>query len=184
MMRIYIGYDPAESVAYHVLSHSIIRRTNLPVSITPIGNKNLPPDIWWRGRGHLDSTEFSIARFMTPFLSHYQGWSVFMDCDMLCLANIEELFKCADDKYAVLCQQHQHVPNYTKKFLGQTQTQYRRKNWSSLILFNNAHPACRSLTPEYVNRASGLELHRFEWCPDDAIGTLPEGWNTLIEHKE
>ena len=121
---------------------------------------------------------------MVPYLANYRGWAAFMDCDMLCQADISELFACADERYAVMVRKHHHQPAYTTKFLNQPQTQYHRKNWSSLILFNTAHPACQSLTPAYVNRASGLELHRFEWCPDDAIGELPEGWNVLLDHTK
>lgn len=42
---------------------------------------------------------------------------------------------------------------------------------------------CRSLTLDYVNSASGLDLHRFNWLEGDhQIGSIPvnEGWNFLI----
>jgi hypothetical protein len=183
MIHIYIGYDRKETIAFHVLAHSIIRRTREPVSITPIGNGTLPLDVWTRPRGELDSTDFSTARFMVPYLHNYRGWACFMDCDMLCLSDIGELFECADDRYAVMVRKHNHQPEYETKFLNQPQTRYYRKNWSSLMLLNTAHPACQSLTPSYVTRASGLELHGFEWCPEDAIGDIPQGWNVLLEHK-
>jgi hypothetical protein len=70
------------------------------------------------------------------------------------------------------------VPKTDRKFLDQVQTKYKRKNWSSLMLFNNAR--CRALTPDYVNTASGLELHRFAWIDDAAIGELPLEWNWLV----
>jgi len=41
--------------------------------------------------------------------------------------------------------------------------------------------ACKALTPEYVNRASGLELHQFKWLAGDhLIGELPRAWNHLV----
>ena len=47
------------------------------------------------------------------------------------------------------------------------------------MLFNNAR--CRALTPEYVNSATGLELHQFKWLGGDAlIGELPHRWNHLV----
>jgi hypothetical protein len=40
---------------------------------------------------------------------------------------------------------------------------------------------CTALTPEYVNTASGLELHQFKWLDsDDLIGALPRQWNHLV----
>jgi len=49
------------------------------------------------------------------------------------------------------------------------------------MLFNCSR--CTALTPDYVNSASGLQLHRFEWLEDDRrIGPLPLGrWNHLID---
>ena len=32
LFRIFIGYDPNETVAYHVLAHSILRRASMPVN--------------------------------------------------------------------------------------------------------------------------------------------------------
>jgi len=81
--------------------------------------------------------------------------------------------------YAVQVVKHDHRPRETVKFLGQPQTTYPKKNWSSVMLFNNAN--CRVLAPAYVNTASGLELHQFKWLPDEsAIGELPRRWNHLV----
>jgi hypothetical protein len=43
---------------------------------------------------------------------------------------------------------------------------------------NNA--LCAALTTDYVNTASGLELHRFAWTEDAKIGALPLEWNWLV----
>lgn len=176
---VFVGYDARESVAWHVAVHSIITRTSEPVAFIPICNGILPTDIWWRGRGPYDSTDFSNARFAVPALMGYQGWAIFMDCDMLCAADIAELWAQRDPQYAVMVVKHHHQPTEKTKFLGAVQTTYRRKNWSSLMLLNCAHPACRELTPQYINRASGLDLHGFAWCPDEAIGELTGQWNVL-----
>ena len=39
--RIFIGYDKRETIAYHVLSQSIMENSSVPVSITPIKLENL-----------------------------------------------------------------------------------------------------------------------------------------------
>jgi hypothetical protein len=73
---------------------------------------------------------------------------------------------------------HEYVPKSERKFFDQVQTKYERKNWSSLMLFNNAR--CRALDPRYVSAASGLELHRFAWTEDRSIGALDREWNWLV----
>ncbi len=180
MIRIFIGFDPRETVAYHVLTQSILSRASEPVAFTPIALQNIK-SCFNREKHTLQSTEFSFSRFLTPYLSDYQGWSLFMDCDMLVLDDIAKLWALRDDNYAVQVIKHQHVPKETTKFLGNPQTKYHKKNWSSVMLFNNKR--CKKLTPEYVNSASGLELHQFKWLQDDAlIGELPHRWNHLVDY--
>ena len=182
MLRVFIGYDPRESITYSVLSHSIQRRASKPVSVTPLALNQLT-GIFNRERNSLQSTDFSFTRFLTPYLSNYEGWSLFTDCDMIVLDDIARLFALADDKYAVMCVKHNHVPAEEVKFLGAPQSKYEKKNWSSVMLFNNAK--CKALTPEFVNTASGLELHQFKWLGnDDLIGELPHRWNHLVGYDE
>lgn len=178
-LRIFIGYDPREAVAYHVLQHSILRRASQPVSITPL-MLDLLGGLMWRQRDPLQSTDFSFSRFLVPFLSGFQGWSLFLDCDMLVLDDVTELFSLMDERYAVMVVKHDHRPVETVKFLGNIQTRYVRKNWSSVMLFNN--PLCRALTPNYVNSASGLDLHRFHWLDDALIGEVPHRWGHLVDY--
>ena len=102
-----------------------------------------------------------------------------MDCDMLVQDDIARLWEMRDDRYAVMCVKHDHVPNEATKFLNAPQTAYQKKNWSSVMLFNNEK--CRALTPDYVNTASGLDLHQFKWlASDDLIGQIPHQWNHLV----
>jgi hypothetical protein len=136
----------------------------------------------WRERDPKQSTDFAFNRFLVPYLSNYEGWSVFMDCDMLARVDIKQLLNLAVDKYAVQVVKHEYTPKPEDKFLGQTQTIYARKNWSSVILFNNA--ACRMLDPQSVNRWTGLELHQFRWLDDAQIGSLPREWNHLVSEYE
>jgi len=179
LIKIFIGYDPNEEVAYHVLSASIMRRTSKPVSITPISLTSLK-SIFNRERNPLQSTEFSFSRFLAPYLANFEGWSIFMDCDMLVVDDIAKLWELRDDKYALMCVHHNHVPDEDSKFLNQKQTKYERKNWSSVMLMNNAK--CKSLTPTYVETATGLDLHRFRWVEDELIGEIPHRWNHLVDY--
>lgn len=178
MIRVFIGYDEKESVAYHVLAHSILRHASQPVAITPIVKSHLQ-SFYSRERSQIESTDFSFTRFLVPYLSEYAGWSVFMDCDMLMTGDIAELVALQDDRFAMMCVQHDYVANDEVKFLGAVQTKYEKKNWSSVMLFNNAK--CAALTPSVVERESGLYLHQFKWLAGDhEIGSLPTTWNYLV----
>ena len=181
MIPVFIGFDAREEVAFSVLAHSIHRHATQPVSIAPLMLTQLGA-VLTRERHPLQSTDFSFSRFLTPYLCGYSGWSIFMDCDMLMLEDIANLWSLRDERYAVMVVKHEHVPRETVKFLGEPQTKYEKKNWSSVMLFNNAR--CRALTPQYVNSASGLQLHQFKWLEsDEAIGTLPERWNHLVGYN-
>ncbi len=182
MIHVFIGFDRPETVAFHVLAHSIHARASEPVSVTPLMLSQLS-GVLTRERHPLQSTDFSFSRFLVPHLCDYQGWALFMDCDMLVLDDMAELWKLRDDNYAVQVVKHDHVPKEETKFLGQPQSKYEKKNWSSVMLFNNAK--CQALTPEYVDTASGLELHRFQWLDsDDLIGDIPHRWNQLVGYDE
>ena len=177
-IKVFIGYDPQETIAYHVLANSIMRQSSKPVQITPLMLKNLPLT---RGREVTQSTEFAFSRFLVPWLCNYEGKAIFMDCDMLCRMDIADLFKQTTDYNAqVSVVKHNYTPIDEDKFLGNKQTRYPMKNWSSLMIFNN--PKCRVLTPEIVNEASGMYLHQFQWA--DEIGEIPKSYNHLVgEYK-
>ena len=180
MIRVFIGYDSRETVAYNVLAHSINRHASEPVSVTPVMLSQLE-GVFHREKNPLQSTEFSFSRFLVPWMCGYEGWAVFMDCDMLVREDIAKLWALRDDRYAVQVVKHVHVPKEEVKFLGAVQTKYEKKNWSSVMLINCAK--CRALTPEFVNQASGLELHQFKWLGnDDLIGEIPSKWNHLVAY--
>lgn len=177
-IKVFIGFDPRETAAFHVLAHSFYSHSTVPVTICPVMLGPLKP-VFDRPREKLQSTDFSFSRFLTPYLSGFSGWSLFTDCDMLLRGDLAELWRLRDERYAVMCVKHDHVPREETKFLGEIQSKYGKKNWSSVMLFNNAK--CTALTPDYVSRASGLELHQFKWLGgDDLIGALPGKWNHLV----
>ena len=180
MIRIFIGFDRRETVASTVLTHSIVSRSSRPLAVTPIVLDQLK-GVFRRQRHPLQSSDFSFSRFLVPHLCDFDGWAIFMDCDMLVQDDIARLWDLKDDRFAVQVVKHAHVPSETTKFLGEPQSRYEKKNWSSVMLFNCRR--CTALTPAYVNTASGLELHRFQWLGDDGlIGALPQRWNHLVDY--
>lgn len=190
-LKVFIGYDSRESVAYHVACSSIIRHASGPVSITPLVQSQLrEKGLYTRERGKTESTEFSMTRFLVPYLCGYGDWAIFMDCDVVVQGDVYELWNIARQDYrkndyrAVWCVQHDYTPNSKLKMDNQVQTMYPRKNWSSVMVFMNKF--CDRLTPAYVNQASGTDLHRMVWAGEDPrnIGHLPKEWNWLVGEYE
>ncbi|MES1198780.1 MAG: glycosyltransferase [Pseudomonadota bacterium] len=178
--RVFIGWDSREQDAYEVAAHSLQRHASIPVIVTPIKQEELRAQgLYRRDRDPLASTEFTYTRFFTPHLAGFEGYALFHDCDFLWTGDIAELLAIADPSKAVSCVQHDHRPPEELKMEGAVQTRYPRKNWSSLMLFNCAHPATRRLDVAAVNEETGAYLHRMQWAADDEIGALPETWNWL-----
>jgi lipopolysaccharide biosynthesis glycosyltransferase len=177
VIPIFIGYDSKVKIAYHVLTESILRNSSTSVTISPINLSNLK-NIYTRKQDPLASTEFSFSRFLVPHLMNYNGWAIFMDSDMVMLSDITELWNLRNEKYAIQVCKHDYTPSSKNKFLGNNQTIYAKKNWSSLMLMDCSK--CKTLTPEYVNTKSGLELHQFKWLDENLIGSIPLEWNWLV----
>ncbi|KAK3156917.1 hypothetical protein QOZ80_2AG0113790 [Eleusine coracana subsp. coracana] len=189
--RVFVGYDPREDEAYEVCRRSLLRHASIPVEVIPIRQPDLrAAGLYWRARGPTESTEFSFTRFLTPYLAGYRGWALFVDCDFLYLADVADLLACvpadsdASSRLAVACVKHEYKPAEAIKMDGAIQTVYPRKNWSSMVLYNCAHPKnVAALTPEAVSTQTGAFLHRFAWLDDHEIGELPFVWNFLVGHN-
>ena len=175
MIRLFIGYDPREAVVYHVCANSVIRHASQPLALTPLALFNLG----YRERHRDGINQFIYSRFLVPQLMDFHGWALYIDGDMLLRADIAELWALRDDSKAVLCVQHDYRTKMREKYLGAKNEDYPRKNWSSVVLWNCAHPANRALTTAFVEGATGAQLHRFTWLSDDLIGSLPKVWNWL-----
>ena len=177
---IYIGYDSREKVAYDVCKFSIEKRASMPVNIQPLDLSKLKRrGLYWRAEDPLASTEFTYSRFLTPYLNNFTGCAMFVDCDFLFLTDIWELLEQFDQTKAIQCVQHDYKPTEATKMDGVKQTNYPRKNWSSLMLFNCEHYTCTQLTVDVTNTQTGKYLHRMEWAKDDEIGELSHLWNYL-----
>ena len=185
-MKVFIGWDSREDIAYQVCADSLARHSSVGLEIYPIRQEVMKgKGIYWREPDPLSSTEFSFTRFLTPYLAGYEGWALFMDCDFLWRGDVAGLMDYVDPQYSVMCVQHRYKPTEKTKMDGAVQHPYPRKNWSSLMLFNCDHPDIKqNLTPQTVNIATGMYLHQFKWTSDYRIGGLPiaynylEGWHT------
>jgi lipopolysaccharide biosynthesis glycosyltransferase len=191
-LRVYIGYDGREAEAYRVAESSLRKHASVPVDVTPLNAETLaaygllrrPQD----RRGYTydihsnapQATDFAISRFLVPHLAQ-QGWALFVDCDVVFLADVAELFEHVDHDKAVMVVKHQQPEVHGTKMDGQAQLHYPRKNWSSVCLFNASHPANKRLTIQDVNERPGRDLHKFYWLHDSEIGSLPDRFNWLVD---
>jgi lipopolysaccharide biosynthesis glycosyltransferase len=179
-MRLYVGFDPREALAYHVFCQSVIEHSSAPVGFYPLYSPMLR-----NFDGQQDGTNaFIYSRYLIPSLENYQGWAIFADGDMVVVDDIQELWGLRDERYAVQVVKHDYQTKNKRKYLGtqlaNDNLDYPRKNWSSVVLWNCGHPSNRILTREFVAEAGGKFLHRFSWLRDEEIGELPKEWNHLV----
>lgn len=180
--KVFIGYDSREDIAWQVARHSILRHAPDGVDVYPIRQPAVRElGLYTRPIDQNATTEFSLTRFLTPYLAaQSDGWVVFSDCDFLYTTDIRNVLDGLDPAKAVYVVQHDYVPAHAIKMDGKAQTSYPRKNWSSFMVFNCGHPDVKALTPDVVNSATPAFLHRFDWVSnDDAIGALELDWNFL-----
>ncbi|MDW7664678.1 MAG: hypothetical protein SCH11_00730 [Nitrosomonadaceae bacterium] len=181
-MKVFVGHDDREDIAYKVCEYSIKSKNN-KLLVIPLKQQNLiQSGLYWREKDPLSSTTFTFTRFLVPVLMDYKGWALFCDCDFMWMIDPAEIMQYADKKYAVMVVKHDYNPPEGEKMDGQRQLPYPRKNWSSMILWNCEHPSNKQVTTELVNTESGQYLHRFDWLIDDEIGEIPHQWNWLVNH--
>lgn len=181
---IFIGYDSREDIAYKVCEYTIYKNTPF-ADVKPLKQNELRKSGHYsREEDKLGSTEFTFTRFLVPHLMNLDGWALFCDCDFIWDGDIRQIFEQADPKYAVMVVKHNHVPSNTTKMDGKVQSQYPRKNWSSMILWNCGHPSNAKLTIEDINNQPGSFLHRFQWLEDSEIGELNVQYNFLVGYNK
>jgi hypothetical protein len=191
--HVFIGYDSREPAAFDLAEATLQRRASVPVMVTSLNLARLMRakimerpvrirhgSLWDYMSDAPQSTEFACTRFLAPLLG--RGWVLFCDCDVIFLADVEELFALADPAYAVMVVKHAelNLAAGATKMDNQPNLAYGRKNWSSVMLFNCEHPANERLTLDMINIRPGRELHGFCWLEDEEIGTLPPEWNWLV----
>lgn len=196
-MRLFIGYDPNEHDAYEVCRRSFRRHhpdwqiARLDLDLLKAAGIFHRPYVS-RESGYFDigeqrpfSTLFAFSRFLVPFLCGFQGAALFCDSDFLWRGPVEQVAIEGEPDFsvAVAVVKHDYRPGDGEKMRGQSQADYPRKNWSSMIWWNCAHPANRVLTPEMVETRPGRFLHAFGWLDDDDIQGMPETINWLEGHS-
>jgi hypothetical protein len=172
-IRVFVGADPKEMVAYHVCCQSILDNTKAEVSFHPV-----------RGEQRDGSNAFTYARFLVPYRCGFNGIAIFLDGDMVVRGDIAELAALVRFDRGACVVKHDYLTKYPVKYLGYQNRDYPRKNWGSVCVWNASFHPNRVLTPEFVAKHDGAFLHRFGWLKDEQIGDLPEAWNRLVLEQE
>jgi len=189
-IKVFIGYDSSQDYSdkfsdivnppYVVCKQSILNNVNREVEIIPIKIAALKElGLYYRKEDLSSTTEFTYSRFMVPYLSDYKGISIFCDSDFLWKCDILETLDYINDDFAVSCVHHDYTPSNNTKMDGKIQTTYPRKNWSSLMIFNNEHPLTKKLNVDLVNTETPQYLHRMQWAGEH-IGKIPVEYNWLV----
>lgn len=154
-MRVFVGVDKRQPIAYTVCRSSIERHASAPVQIEPIR-------LQWTPINRRGLTDFTFARYAAPFLCGYEGVSIFMDADVVVLGDIHELAAVA----------HRECPVSVVK--GKL-----RFEWPSVMVFQN--DLCKALTPEYINDITS-NPQNLDW--GNPVGELPPEWNFCVGYDE
>lgn len=152
-LRIFIGSDARQPIAYNVLAYSIMGNASVPVAITPLVLRTLPIT-------RTGLTEFTYSRYLVPWLCNYEGRALFLDADMVVDADIAELFEVASHDAAV--------------FVNRTLPQFE---WPSAMLFNCER--CTALTPAFVEHENPFKFDT--WA--NAVGAIPPAWNYCVPYS-
>ena len=179
-MKFFIGFDRKEAVVYQVAAHSL-RKTTPEAEIIPLIQDELRAKGIYDREDKLAATDFSLTRFLVPYLTGYKGWAVFVDCDFLFTRNVRNaLQKYLHPGLPLYAVKHEYTPRTQTKMGGVTQHRYPKKNWSSFMLFDCGHEANKLLRLDTVNTMPASWLHQFGWLDGWEIGELDPGLNFLV----
>lgn len=193
--KVMIGYDRREDIVYQVAKDTL-NKTTPGVKVVPLIQDSLREQrIYTRAKDINGSTDFSLTRFLTPFLASGSRWAMFVDCDFVFTQDINKVFETimvdllkADQQKrsapAVWVVKHDYQSKTSTKMGMQKQFSYPKKNWSSFMVFDCHHPALSILTPSFVNKATPADLHQFNWIDPLLVGELPVTFNFLVGEYE
>lgn len=179
MQHVFFGHDERVEAGTTAFLRSAITHSRGALALTPITRGNMR-DV------KEGSNAFTFRRFLVPWMLGYRGWAVFVDgADMLCRADLGDLFDLIHYPDAVRVVKHRYRTQHPRKYCGTAMecdnADYERKNWASMMLVNCAHFAWRNVTPEFLEKANPLALLQLRFIPDEFIGSLPKVWNWLAD---
>jgi hypothetical protein len=181
-MRVFIGHDSRYPDATKACYNSI-KAYNKNIKVIPLyKHKLINKGVYGRKDIQGESTEFSFTRFYVPLMSAYKGVSMFCDNDFIFRDDVAKIFKQLNDRDLVACVKHKYYESKSTKMDGIVNKAYPRKNWSSLMVFNN-EKLKDILTKEYLDNASAADLHQLAWA-ENKISEIDKIWNHLVGEQD
>lgn len=182
MLNIFCGFDQREAPGYHVFCESVIHRSSVAVAFTPMPAGELATG----------TNEFTMSRFLVPFLMGYKGRAVFFDAaDMICLADVREMREILDDmrpSESVRVVHHNYRTKNKIKYIGtpmeSPNIDYVRKNWASAMAINCEHPDWLNAKPGTLTRDNMGHFLQLSHLSTESIGELPPRWNVLVDEGQ
>lgn len=181
MITVACGYDTRERLGWEVFVSSVRRHTSAPVNFVRFGDQD-------DARG---TNAFTLARFLVPYRMMFQGRAIFCDAvDQVMIGDVAELDALFDPDLAVQVVKHpDYQTRHARKYVGTDMEcpnlDYPRKNWASVMLINCEHPAWLWATPTVLAGVKRpREILDLSWLRDDAIGSLPDCWNRLVDEGQ
>lgn len=178
MIKLFAGYDPRESIGFHVFVQSVIARASQPVEFVPLAAMGLAEG----------SNAFTLSRFLIPYLCGFEGHAIFMDAsDMLVQGDVADLYRMTNGNHPVQVVKHpdyktKHRTKYRGTDMECPNMDYPRKNWASVMLINCEHEDWSRFTPDHVASVPALDLLQLKHC--SSIGDLPDHWNRLVDEGQ
>jgi hypothetical protein len=178
-VQVFVGFDSSEEEACRVCAYSI-QQHNPNLNPLFLNQKALRAEgIYTRPIDKMASTEFSLTRFLTPYLSKSM-YAIFCDGDFVFRSDVSKVLDEIDTEAVVSCVHHDYLPKHEFKMGGKSQHRYAKKNWSSFMVFNT-EKARNILTPNVVNESDPAYLHQFKWAEPES---LHKKWNHLVGEYE
>lgn len=194
-LRIFVGTDQRMGRAERVLEHSIRKHSTIPVEITWMraGDPGFAEE-WDRGRapgrpysGVGWATDFTCFRFAVPELAGFHGRAVYLDVDMIVLADVRELAEIDIDAVAAVpgrpwdvivwdCERAARVmPSIRLMQKGATYRDLDYRLHSQEIVRHDLDPRwdCRDYVPEDAKLVHFTNMRTQPWHPWPEAFTYP-----------
>lgn len=170
-LRIFVGTDESQMLAYRVLEYSIYRHATISVHVQPMLNMIVPLP---RRRENRPRTGFSFSRFLIPSLCGHKGRAVYLDADMLVFRDVAEL--------AIM----PFPDGISLMYVDQSKRSERASQYSVMVL------DCEKLRWDIHAIVAQLDagtmtyeqlMYKFSHVPEyEKSACLSPGWNMLEEY--
>jgi lipopolysaccharide biosynthesis glycosyltransferase len=148
MIRIFIGTEPMQWLPTEVLKRSVQRRTKAKVEFQNLEGIPL------KFKAIKMYTGFSFYRFSIPEKCGFQGRAIYLDADMVCLADIEELYQAEMKKPALAKTEDDGISFFTSTMLLDCTKlkHWKVHDWVALINAGlTSYQGCMSGTVQGMN---------------------------------